>query len=82
MDTLSFEASVALLQSLPLDGNDLIFLSEFIPHPDQPYFTKAQQANIAAFSETALQNEVQRWRAALHDLPARRVPYHLQEFIY
>lgn len=77
-----FKASVALLQSLPLDGNDLIFLSEFVPHPDQPYFTKAQAAGIAAFSEPALQQEVQRWRTALSDLPARRVPYHLQEFIY
>lgn len=77
-----FEASVALLQSLPLDRGDLIFLSEFVPHPDQPYFTKAQQAGIVGFSEAALQDEVTRWRGALNDLPARRVPYHLQEFIY
>jgi len=77
-----FAASVALLRSLPLDSGDLVFLSEFVPHPDQPYVAQAQAAGIVPLSEAELQHEVQRWREALHELPARRVPYHLQEFIY
>lgn len=77
-----FEASTALLHSLPLDSSDLIFLSEFVPHPDQPYFEQAHQAGITQLSEAELQDELQRWRESLKDQPARRVPYHLQEFLY
>jgi len=77
-----FKASTALLMALPLDRNDFIFLSEFVPHPDQPYFELAQQAGLIPLSEVELQLEIQLWREALKDLPARCVPYHLQEFIY
>jgi hypothetical protein len=77
-----FKASTALLQALPLDSQDFIFLSEFVPHPDQPYFEQALQAGLIPLSETELQHEIQRWRAALNGLPAKCVPYHLQEFIY
>lgn len=77
-----FQASTALLQALPLDQHDLIFLSEFVPHPDQPYFAQAQHAGLTPLSERELAQELERWRGAIKDLPAKCVPYHLQEFIY
>jgi radical SAM superfamily enzyme YgiQ (UPF0313 family) len=77
-----FKASTALLNALHLDKHDFIFLSEFIPHPDQPYFEQAKQAGLIPLSELELQQEIMRWREALKDLPAKCVPYHLQEFIY
>jgi hypothetical protein len=77
-----FKASTALLNALPLDKHDFIFLSEFVPHPDQPYYEQALQAGLIPLSETELQHEIQLWREALKGLPAKCVPYHLQEFIY
>lgn len=65
-----------------LDAGDFVFLSEFVPHPEQPYAAKAQQAGIQPLSQTELQAETSLWRQQLKALPARLVPYHLQEFIY
>lgn len=75
-------ASLAWLHALPLGPEDRIFLSEFIPHPGQPYFNKALAAGLVPLTAARLAVEMQRWRTGLETLPARKVPYHLQEFIY
>ncbi|MGV3525196.1 MAG: radical SAM protein [Candidatus Sericytochromatia bacterium] len=76
------QASLNWLKTLPLDSHDRIFLSEFVPHPDQPYVSKAMAKGIRPLSSAELQHELAQWRSALSALPARIVPYHLQEFIY
>lgn len=75
-------ASVSWLQSLPLTTADRIFLSEFIPHPDQPYAAKAAAEGIPPLDPSEIATETAAWRQALKNLPAKKVPYHLQEFIY
>lgn len=79
------EASLAWLRALQPGPDDLIFLSAFVPHPDQPYAARAEAAGIIALSESELAGELGAWRAGLRasaGLQARVVPYHLQEFIY
>ncbi|MEZ0373564.1 MAG: radical SAM protein, partial [Candidatus Sericytochromatia bacterium] len=76
------QASTAWLQQLPLDREDFVFLSEFIPHRDQPYTAKAQAAGIEPFTPAEMKAEIAAWRTDLQGLSARLVPYHLREFVY
>lgn len=76
------EASINWLRSLPLSADDRIFLSEFVPHPDQPYAAKAAAEGIVPLTPSEIASETGAWRQALQNLPAKKVPYHLQEFIY
>lgn len=74
--------SLAWISQLPLDRDDFIFLSEFIPHPDQPYVQAFAAAGLEAFDTEELSAEIQSWHQALKPQAARVVPYHLREFIY
>ena len=76
------QASLAWLQRFAPGTDDLIFLSEFIPHPDQPYAAAASEAGVTPLSPAELAAELRLWRQGLADLKAKVVPYHLQEFIY
>lgn len=77
-----FQDSIQWLSHLDLDGQDMIFLSAFVGHADQPYVAQLEAAGGQLLSEARLDAELSRWRQALKPLPARVVPYHLQEFIY
>lgn len=77
-----FQQSVDLLRKMTLDTDDILFLSEFINHPDQPYAEYAHNQQIQDLSPEALQAEVKRWRRACKTLPAQVSTYHLKEFIY
>lgn len=76
------KASVDWLKALAPDQRDLVFLSEFVPHPEQPYAEKAAREGVTALTEAELTAEVQAWRQELKDIQAKIVPYHLQEFVY
>ncbi len=76
------KASLEWLQALELSRTDRIFLSAFVPHPDQPYFEQARAEGIVPLSSQELIQETDLWRQALKSLPAQIVPYHLQEFLY
>lgn len=76
------QASLDWLRQLELERSDRIFLSAFVPHPDQPYYQDAQRDGILPLSDAELLLETQLWREALQPLSAQIVPYHLQEFLY
>jgi hypothetical protein len=78
------QETVALLRALPLGAGDIVYFSEFIPHPDQPYAAKAAAAGIQPLDALAIAAQYQAMRAALPFAP--KAPqlslYHLQEYIY
>jgi hypothetical protein len=76
------KTSLSWLDNLPLTKGDLIYLSEFIPHPDQPYVTLASQAGIQPLTEIELAEQVSQFRQGLAKSLAQVAPYHLLEYIY
>lgn len=76
--------TVSLLRALPLGAGDIVYFSEFIPHPEQPYAAKAAAAGIQPLDAHAIAAQYQAMRAALPFAP--KAPqlslYHLQEYIY
>ncbi len=80
------EDTVALIQRLPLDAGDLIYLSPFVDDGQSPYSQQAAAAGVAPLGENAVEQEEARLKAAL--LPwaqARGVRishYDIREFVY
>lgn len=81
-----FAASTALVQSLPLDGDDLIYLSPFVGEGATPYQAAMHAAGYAELDEAAIEAEMARFKAALSLwATARRLRlsrYDVREFIY
>lgn len=76
--------TVKCLQALPLGAGDIVYFSEFIPHPEQPYAVKAAAAGIHPLTSEQIAAQYQAMRTALPFAP--KAPqlslYHLQEYIY
>lgn len=78
--------TLALLQALPLDAGDLVYISPFVPSDDSPYVLDAAAAGIEPLTELELAQEEQRFRQAL--LPwaktrgVRVSHYDVREFVY
>ena len=81
-----FRDTVALIQRLPLDADDLIYLSPFVAGPDSPYVADLTAAGFAPMGDDDIRDEEQRFRAAL--LPwaksrgVRVSHYDVREFVY
>ncbi len=81
-----FRDTVDLIRRMPLDNNDLVYLSPFVPSDDAPYVEDARAVGIAPLDEAALDLEERRLREALRStLRARGVRisrYDIREFLY
>ncbi|PIQ28399.1 radical SAM protein [bacterium (Candidatus Blackallbacteria) CG17_big_fil_post_rev_8_21_14_2_50_48_46] len=74
--------SLKFLDALPLDKGDIVYLSEFIEHPDQPYHQQALEQGITPLSEQEIQTQIQAFKQGLRHSLAQVSPYHLMEYIY
>ncbi len=82
--------SVALLETLPLDAQDIIYLSPFVSEGDSPYDADMRALEAAtglpALDEEAIRAEEERFKRALQPLArrtgARISHYDLREFVY
>ena len=81
-----FRDTVALLQRLPLDGDDLIYLSPFVAGSDSPYVADMAAANFAPMSDDQIRAEEQRFKVALQPWARQRgvriSHYDVREFVY
>lgn len=79
-------ATAELLNALPLDAGDLIYLSELVDAPGSTYAERAAEAGLRALSADELDAQARALRAALSfQDPANRPKvsyYDLREFIY
>lgn len=80
-----FQDTVALIQQMPLDRKDLLYLSPFFDSPGSPYSQDAAREGIIPFSPADLAVEQQRFQDALRPwAKARGVRlsrYDIREFI-
>ena len=81
-----FRDTVDLIERMPLNAGDLVYVSPFVPAPDSPYLDDMQRAGYSSLDETAIHAEETRFRAALMpQLRARGVRmsrYDIREFVY
>ncbi len=80
------EHTTRLVSGLPLDGNDLIYLSELVEVPGSTYAALAAQAGIRPLSAQRMEQQARALRAGL-DLPSpphgpRISLYDIREFVY
>ncbi len=74
--------SLALLADLPLDRQDLIYLSAFVTHPDQPYVQLAAAAGLTDLTPAEQQRQCEDLRVGLAHSGAQVAAYHLLEYVY
>jgi hypothetical protein len=80
------EDTVALIQRMPLDAGDLIYLSPFVDDGRTPYSQQTAAASVTPLSEEAIERDEMRLKAAL--LPWAQVRgvrishYDIREFVY
>lgn len=78
--------TVELVNALPLDSNDLIYLSQLVDYPGSTYVERAAAAGIHALSENEMQQQMTQLRAGLKFHPPERAPkisyYDIREFVY
>jgi len=81
-----FHDTVELIQRMPLDEQDLIYVSPFVASPAAPYVYDAAEAGIRALDRNELLREEKRFKKALR--PWARVHgvrisrYDIREFVY
>lgn len=78
--------SVELVNRLPLDEKDLVYLSELVDPPHGEYARRMAAAGIAALSPDQLRDQREALRAGLEGSAGRQGPkvatYDLREFVY
>jgi hypothetical protein len=81
-----FRDTIDLIRRMPLDHNDLVYLSPFVASDDAPYVEDVRAAGIAPLDEAALDLEERRFRKVLRStLRAQGVRisrYDIREFLY
>lgn len=75
-------ASRDLLCRLPLDSQDLIYLSPFIEHPGSDYTHRRQKAGLTLMRESEIETELQGLAGELRHAGLRVSRYDIREFIY
>jgi radical SAM superfamily enzyme YgiQ (UPF0313 family) len=73
-----------LLNAMPLEAGDLIYLSSFVPHPASEYDHRAAARGIAPLDLRAVQDQIGRLRSGLRFTASgpRVARYDIQEFLY
>lgn len=75
-----------LLTTVPLDGDDLIYLSPFVAGSDSPYVQDTEAANLGLLNEDCTEQEMRTFRdllkpwAQVHGV--RLSTYDIREFVY
>jgi radical SAM superfamily enzyme YgiQ (UPF0313 family) len=80
------EKSLELLNAMPLDSGDIVYLSPLWVHPQSDYMRQAQAEGIRPLGDAELKEQISRLRAGLRFSPRARGPrvsiYDVREFIY
>ena len=77
------KATFEVLSSLPLDKNDLVYLSPFVLQPGTPGYGKlGGQARITPMSEAEIESDLQRLATSLRQIGVKTSRYDIREFIY
>lgn len=75
-----------LINALPLDEHDLIYLSELVDSPASTYSRLTAKAGIEAFNYQEIENQMRALRAGFHFGDAGHAPriaaYDIREFVY
>jgi hypothetical protein len=75
--------SVAALNRLGLDRNDIVYLSEFVDEPGSDYAAQAQAAGIRSLTGAEVRAQASAIRAGLRFAgPPKIATYDIREFIY
>lgn len=78
--------TVALLQQMPLDRDDILYLSPFVADANSLYIEDMDSAEIESISEGAMEQEMVNFRSALKPWTQPRgiriSTYDIREFIY
>ncbi len=78
--------TAAALNAMPLDGDDIIYLSPFQPDPAAPYLSIARAEGVDIPDDDFMADQRQRilQRLTLPPPPAgpKRAPYNLMDFVY
>ena len=76
------EATIDALAQMPLDDDDLVYLSPFIEHPESQYARDRQEAGLHPMSGEEVEAELQRLALQIRALGTRAARYDIREFIY
>jgi hypothetical protein len=78
--------TVALLNAMPLSGDDLIYLSDFVESPQAPYARLAAEAGIASLDPRELRAQEDAIKQAFiprdPESPPKFARYDIREFVY
>lgn len=81
-----FRDTVEVIQRMPLDAGDLVYISPFVASPGAPYVHDVAAAGIRPLSEEEMEEEERRFRAALRPWARARgvrvSHYDVREFVY
>ncbi len=79
-------ATLALIQAMPLDAADLVYLSPFVDQEPSPHGEAARAAGLTPMTDAAIRAEVRRFKDALaawaRPRGVRVSHYDVREFIY
>lgn len=78
--------TISLINSLPLDENDLIYLSQLVDYPGSTYSDRAAEAGIRALDQDELERQTMQFRMGLtaryHEHAPKISYYDIREFVY
>ena len=76
--------SLALLERLPLDAEDLVYLSPFVLQPGSAYETRAAEGGVEPLDEDVAAAQYAAFRAGARSRvgAAKVALYHIDEFVY
>lgn len=76
-------ASLEVLEALPLDQSDLVYLSPLVVHPGTTdYLSRQGDALLTPMSEDEIEAELQLLATAIREFGIRTSRYDIREFIY
>lgn len=76
------QASLAALTAMPLDRDDLVYLSPFIEEPASPYPELRRRLGLEPMTEEEIERDLAALMAAVRDLGLRASRYDLRAFVY
>jgi len=76
------EATIDALAQMPLDQDDLVYLSPFIEQPGSQYVRDRQEAGLTPLTMEQTEAELQKLALQIRALGTRAARYDIREFIY
>jgi hypothetical protein len=75
-------ATIDALAGMPLDGDDLVYLSPFVEHSGSQYARDRREAGLTPLSAAETEAELQKLALQIRALGTRAARYDIREFIY